>query len=93
MYAQYTIEVDDRNALQAALQEKGIPTAVHYPSGLHEQPIFKQLYPETQAYPLTEYAARHVVSLPMHPYLTLSDQEKICNAVAEALNACEKLPG
>lgn len=81
VYAQYTIEVEDREALQAALQEKGIPTAVHYPSGLHEQPIFKTLYPGNHRFPKTEYAARHVMSLPMHPYLTLKDQEKICEAV------------
>ncbi len=81
VYAQYTIEVQDREALQTALQEKGIPTAVHYPSGLHEQPIFKILYPEEQQFPNAEYAARHVVSLPMHPYLTLDDQGKICDAV------------
>lgn len=83
VYAQYTIEVKDRNALQIVLQEKGIPTAVHYPSGLHEQPIFKQLYPIVQKFKLTEYAARHVVSLPMHPYLTEQDQEKICQAVED----------
>lgn len=81
VYAQYTIEVNDREALQAALHEEGIPTAVHYPSGVHEQPIFKTLYPGALRFPKTEYAARHVMSLPMHPYLTLKDQEKICGAV------------
>ena len=81
IYAQYTIEVEDREALQAALQEKGIPTAVHYPSGVHEQPIFKTLYPDELRFPKTEHAARHVMSLPMHPYLTLSDQKIICEAV------------
>lgn len=84
-YAQYTIEVEDRGAFQEFLQEQGIPTAVHYPSGLHEQPIFKDLYPGSQRFPLTEHAARHVVSLPMHPYLTLEDQQKICEAVKEFL--------
>lgn len=81
VYAQYTIEVKNREAVQAALQEKGIPTAVHYPSGLHEQPIFKTLYPGEHRYPNTEHAARHVMSLPMHPYLTQKDQETICEAV------------
>ena len=84
-YAQYTIEVDDREGLQEHLKEQGIPTAVHYPSGIHEQPIFKTLYPGKQQFPITETAARRVVSLPMHPYLTLKDQEKICHAVAEFL--------
>ena len=87
VYAQYTIEVENREAIQAALQEKGIPTAVHYPSGLHEQPIFKTLYPGEQRFPITEHAARHVMSLPMHPYLTLKAQETICEAVKECLLA------
>lgn len=85
VYAQYTIEVNNREAIQASLQEKGIPTAVHYPAGLHEQPIFKTLYPGEQHYPMTEHAARHVMSLPMHPYLTLKDQETICEAVKACL--------
>ena len=89
VYAQYTIEVENREAIQAALQEKGIPTAVHYPSGLHEQPIFKSLYPGEQRYPITEHAARHVMSLPMHPYLTLEDQDKICEAVKACLSESE----
>ena len=86
VYAQYTIETNDRESLQAHLQEQGIPTAVHYPSGLHEQPIFKTLYPGEQKFPNTEQAARSVVSLPMHPYLAVKDQEKICAAVAEFIS-------
>lgn len=83
VYAQYTIEVDDRDAFQSALEESGIPTAVHYPAGLHEQPIFKTLYPGEHRYPITEHAARHVVSLPMHPYLTSTDQDRVCAAVED----------
>jgi UDP-2-acetamido-2-deoxy-ribo-hexuluronate aminotransferase len=85
VFAQYTIEVDDREALQDALQQRGIPTAVHYPFGLHEQPIFKDLYPEEKFYPKTEYAARRVMSLPMHPYLSAADQEKICSLLLEEM--------
>lgn len=86
VYAQYTIEVENRDDLQAALQKQGIPTAVHYPYGLHEQPIFKELYGQTQSFAKTEYAARRVMSLPMHPYLTEADQEKICNVLAQELS-------
>jgi UDP-2-acetamido-2-deoxy-ribo-hexuluronate aminotransferase len=85
VFAQYTIEVDDRQAFIDELQAQGIPTAVHYPAGLHEQPIFKTLYPGNHHYPNTELAARRVVSLPMHPYLTQQDQENICQAVTKAL--------
>jgi UDP-2-acetamido-2-deoxy-ribo-hexuluronate aminotransferase len=86
VYAQYTIEVENREALQDALQQQGIPTAVHYPFGLHEQPIFKELYGETRSFPKTESAARRVMSLPMHPYLTKADQERICQVLAQELS-------
>lgn len=81
VYAQYTIEVDDRDALQQELKALGIPTAIHYPLGLHEQPIFKKMYPDVQSFPTTEQAARRVLSLPMHPYLSYADQEKVANAL------------
>ena len=86
VYAQYTVEVSARDHLQQELLKQGIPTAVHYPLGLHEQPIFKELYPTTQVFKNTENAARRVMSLPMHPYLTLADQEKICVALQNVLS-------
>jgi UDP-2-acetamido-2-deoxy-ribo-hexuluronate aminotransferase len=87
VYAQYTIRVSQREKLQAALQKRGIPTAVHYPLGLHQQPIFKELYPSDASYPVTELVATEVMSLPMHPYLTESDQIKICQVLAEEIQA------
>jgi UDP-2-acetamido-2-deoxy-ribo-hexuluronate aminotransferase len=90
VFAQYTIEVENREELQDALQKRGIPTAVHYPFGLHEQPIFKDLYPEDKSYPKTEYAARRVMSLPMHPYLSAEDQKKICTILAEEMAKLEQ---
>ncbi len=90
VFAQYTIEVEDREALQDALQKRGIPTAVHYPFGLHEQPIFKSLYPEHKTYAHTEHAARRVMSLPMHPYLSLEDQKKICQILLEEIQSLEQ---
>lgn len=85
VFAQYTVEMSERDVVQQVLQEKGIPTAIHYPLGLHEQPIFKELYPTKQSFPKTEHAARRVISLPMHPYLTLSEQQEICKALQEVL--------
>jgi len=89
VYAQYTIEVDNRDALQAALQKRGIPTAVHYPLGLHQQPIFKSLYAKPQSFPKTEHAASRVMSLPMHPYLSIDDQRFICSALLEEISNLE----
>ncbi len=86
VYAQYTIETAERDALQKCLQAKGIPTAVHYPLGLHQQPIIQTMYPCNQSFPHTERAARRVMSLPMHPYLLVQDQHRIVHAVNEALS-------
>ena len=85
VYAQYTIEVPNREAVQHALQECGIPTAVHYPLGLHEQPIFKQMFGNVGSYPHAEHAARTVMSLPMHPYLEEAQQQKIVENLLEIL--------
>lgn len=91
VFAQYTIEVDERESVQQALREKGIPTAVHYPAGLHEQPVFKTLFPGEQAFENTEQAARRVMSIPMHPYLTPEDQTMICKALQLVLQEKEAL--
>ncbi len=85
VYAQYTIEVSSREAVQQALEAKGIPTAVHYPLGLHEQPIFKQMFGDVGSYPHAEHAARTVMSLPMHPYLDEAQQRKIVSCLSEIL--------
>ena len=89
VFAQYTLNVEDRDQVQKALQEQGIPTAVHYPLGLHEQPIFKTMFPGEQHFPNTERAARRVLSIPMHPYLIREDQEKIAHALSEVLDSVE----
>ncbi|MBV8437034.1 MAG: DegT/DnrJ/EryC1/StrS family aminotransferase [Silvibacterium sp.] len=87
-WAQYTIEVDDRDTVEAALREAGIPTAVHYPVALHQQPIFASLEYGPGSFPHAEQAARRVLSLPMHPYLTPPDILR----VAEAVKSCVHSP-
>jgi UDP-2-acetamido-2-deoxy-ribo-hexuluronate aminotransferase len=77
VYAQYTIQVEDREGIQNKLKAHGIPTAVHYPIPVHLQPAFGPLYSANQPLPIAEYAAQHVLSLPMHPYLTEEDIQKI----------------
>jgi UDP-2-acetamido-2-deoxy-ribo-hexuluronate aminotransferase len=87
VYAQYTIEVDDRDGVAASLREQGIPTAVHYPVPAHLQPAFQNLgYPEG-GFPIAEAAARRVLSLPMHPYLSAEDQDCICAALRQVIPA------
>ncbi|XOV72610.1 MAG: DegT/DnrJ/EryC1/StrS family aminotransferase [Verrucomicrobiota bacterium] len=85
VYAQYTIRVDDRDQLAGKLKEAGIPTAIYYPKCLHEQPVFEPLGYECGSLPEAEKASREVISLPMHPFLSEEDQDKVIDSVKQAL--------
>ena len=69
-YAQYTIQVADRDFVRAALAEQGIPTAVHYPELLNRQMALQSSHLPAGSYPHAEVAADRVLSLPFHPYLS-----------------------
>jgi UDP-2-acetamido-2-deoxy-ribo-hexuluronate aminotransferase len=88
-WAQYTLGVDDRDAFVAALQSEGVPTAVHYPVPMHQQPVFagrgSAVVTRAGSLPVAEGAGKRVVSLPMHPYLTDEDIEYVARAVSRAL--------
>ncbi len=85
VWAQYTIEVDDRDGFRSSLQEKGVPTAVYYPIPLHEQPPYQRFTTAPGGLPVTERAARRVVSLPMDGYLHGERQDRVIDAVRAAL--------
>ena len=87
VYAQYTIQVDDRPAVQAALHHQGIPTAVHYPTLLCQQPAIAgcgERCAGSCGSPVAQRASERVLSLPMHPYLSDADQDRVVAAVAAA---------
>jgi len=84
VYSQYTIQVENRKTWQEQLKADGIPTAVHYPTPLHLQPAFASPDVGQGSFPQAEAAAERVVSLPMHPYLSEDDQQRIVQAVREA---------
>jgi UDP-2-acetamido-2-deoxy-ribo-hexuluronate aminotransferase len=84
VYAQYTVQVDHRQAVQETLREEGIPTAVHYPIPLHLQPVFAGLNLPEGSFPVAESVAKRVLSLPMHPYLMDVQLIRIASAVKEA---------
>ena len=89
VWAQYTIEVDDRESVETALHGAEIPTAVHYPTPLHLQPVFTELSYEMDwargSFPVAERAAERVLSLPMHPYLTPPQIERVAETVKVAV--------
>lgn len=78
VYAQYTVQVADRELLQDKLKEHGIPTAVHYPIPLHMQPVFSEKNIPAGSFPISEQCAKRVMSLPMSPWLTEEQQDQIC---------------
>lgn len=81
VYAQFTIEVPAREQFQKHMQALGIPTAVHYPVAMHQQEALQHLGYRAGDFPHAEKASKRVVSLPMHPYMTLEEQKKVVEAV------------
>jgi len=70
VWAQYTVRLQNRDAIQGKLKEQGIPTAVHYPMPLHLQECFQTLGYQQGDFPVAELLAKEVMSLPMNPFLT-----------------------
>jgi UDP-2-acetamido-2-deoxy-ribo-hexuluronate aminotransferase len=84
VWAQYTVFVDDREAVQAKLKAAGVPTAVHYPRPLHHQPAYAK-YGRPEDCPNSIEAARRVMSLPMSADLTDAQQDEVVAALAQSL--------
>ncbi|MBI9089880.1 MAG: DegT/DnrJ/EryC1/StrS family aminotransferase [Desulfobacterium sp.] len=80
-WAQYSLLAPDRETrqnIQDMLKEKLIPTAVYYPTPLHLQTAFADLGYKKGDFPVSEDCSSRIFSLPMHPYLTQTDQSRIC---------------
>lgn len=65
VFAQYTLRVKKRDQFQKALAEIGVPTSIHYPKGMHEQPALAAFRPQ-EALPVTESVSDEVISLPLY---------------------------
>lgn len=80
-WAQYAIETPDRDALKAHLQEKGIPSVIYYVKPLHAQVAYKN-FPRTPAgLPVSEGLPERILCLPMHPYLSTEDQDRVISTI------------
>ncbi len=89
-WAQYTITLENReqrDGLQAKLKEEGIPSMVYYPKPMHEQTAYKNSPFVEGSCPVTESLCNRVLSLPIHPYITEQDIDKVCDVVREFLNS------
>lgn len=78
-WAQYTVQVENRDQVQERLKAAGVPTAVHYPIPLNRQPAVKD---EAACLPVGDAIAERVMSLPMHPYLSCQDASHIVSQLA-----------
>lgn len=81
VYAQYTILGKERKRIQMALKSADIPSVSYYSVPLHLQPVFNGLEQNVGDFPVTEKVATRCLSLPMSPYLTNEEQEKVIQAI------------
>jgi dTDP-4-amino-4,6-dideoxygalactose transaminase len=83
-WAQYSVlaeNEDERLALMARLKNVGIPAAIYYPKPLHLQAAFLQLGYKEGDFPISEDCCRRIFSLPMHPYLSSHEQERVIQSL------------
>jgi UDP-2-acetamido-2-deoxy-ribo-hexuluronate aminotransferase len=85
VWAQMTVQVANRTEVIAKLQTLGVPTAVHYPVPLHQQPAYQTNCRLVGDLTQAEYVSKRVMSLPMHPYLDEATQDRIVAALAQTL--------
>jgi UDP-2-acetamido-2-deoxy-ribo-hexuluronate aminotransferase len=84
-WAQYTVEVDDRDGLATALKGRGVPTAVYYPVPLHQQVAYRHFPQGAGGLPVTETKAGRVISLPISADLDPQTQTYVVQSIVESL--------
>lgn len=82
-WAQYTVRTQARDHVQAMLSEAGVPTAIHYPLPLNQQPAVAD---KSVQLPVGDRLAQEVLSLPMGPFLSAPDQDRVVNALTKAMS-------
>jgi len=85
VFHQYTLRIEGdgrRDALQQHLKQHGVPSAVYYPLPVHQQPAYEYLGYQIGDFPVAERLCQQVLSLPVHPGLTVAQQEYIVDCVS-----------
>ena len=82
IYHQFSLRVKDRQGLQNFLTSKDIPSAIHYPMPLHQQPAFKNIS-KADPLPVAELVSKEIISLPMYPELTAMEIDYISDSILE----------
>ena len=83
VYAQYTIQSENRDAISQKLKSAEIPSVVYYATPLHLQDAFTDLGHKPGDFPVSEKVAAQGLSLPMSPYISAADQEKVVSAIRD----------
>ena len=87
VFAQYTIQVSNRAHVQKYLKDNNVPSSVHYPLPLNNQPAFKNKCKENHSeISISNSASKKVLSIPMHPWLTQNQKEKVIRCLTEAFH-------
>ena len=84
-WAQYTVQLDCRDAVAARMAEWGVPTAVYYPKPVHHQPAYAGFPVAPGGLPVAEAVPQRVLSLPVHPYMTEGAQGRVIDALRRAV--------
>ncbi len=85
IYHLYVVQVENREALQAALLKENIQTGIHYPIPLHLQKAYASMGYRNGDYPVCEKAAERIVSLPMFPTLSAEDLSRVVEATVRSV--------
>jgi dTDP-4-amino-4,6-dideoxygalactose transaminase len=83
-YHVYAVRVAERDRIQAALKEIGVPTLIHYPTPVHLQPAYAGLGYKAGQFPVSEAYAAETLSLPIYPELTEAQAEEVAAALRQA---------
>ena len=82
-WAQYTVVAKNREEQMFKYKEQGVPTSIYYGTNMHQQTAFSGLLQIDSEFPIAEKLSCNVYSLPMHPYLSASDLNKIVSVVLD----------
>jgi dTDP-4-amino-4,6-dideoxygalactose transaminase len=85
VYHLYVIQADDREALRNALNAAGVECGLHYPVPLHLQAAYADLGYEKGSFPVSEHLSSHILSLPMHPFITDEEVKRVASVLLETL--------
>ena len=86
VWAQYTLTVPNRDSFQKKMQEIGVPTSIHYPRIMPDQPWYQKHTADPNVeLPIARWAAQNVVSIPMYPDMTDDIQDQVIVAVKKSI--------